>query len=306
MDFSNYIFRSHAVGKIINVPKPLTAKQKETLEVYTKRFNGEGKPLTTNQKEDLISLQHKEIQGRKYFLTDGQKKILSELAYAETHKRTVTLNNSKLTKGIEVEKTSRDLLSRVSNILLTSSNDRRTNKWVTGAIDIDPSEAIIDIKSSWSWESFSNITQEKPNEVYLRQLDCYMELWDIPYSLLCHTLVDTPNKLVDGEIRRLDYQNNVLNIEGDVRDENIEEVKQLVSNHIFTRKGIEDFCDYSSIIHIEWFDDFIEIPAKDRVHMIAHSLEKDRIDQRNECISIARKFMNTVKPINNFSLELIK
>lgn len=305
MDFKDYIFRSHSVGIIINVPKPLTENQKSTLTDYTNRFNGEGRELTSKQKETLIGLQHKEIQSKKYSLTDGQKKILSELAYAETHKRKVILNAPKLTKGIEVEKESRDLLSRVTGLFFTSKKERKNNKWVTGEIDIDPINVIPDIKSSWSWESFSAITQDKPNDIYLRQGDCYMELWGLNDFLLCHTLVDTPNKLVEGEIRRSDYSLNILNVEGEVREECIDEVKKIVSNHIFSRKGLESFCDYSSNVYIEWFDDFVEIPEKDRVHMIPHSFDKVRIEQRNECISLAREFMNTVKPINNFNKDLI-
>ena len=49
MDFSNYIFRSHMVGNIISVPKPLTPNQSETLADYRKRQAGEGRPLTTTR-----------------------------------------------------------------------------------------------------------------------------------------------------------------------------------------------------------------------------------------------------------------
>ena len=55
----------------------------------------------------------------------------------------------------------------------------KNNSWVTGAIDIEPSHLIIDIKSSWSWESFCKILQDKPNELYLRQGDSYMDLWGV-------------------------------------------------------------------------------------------------------------------------------
>ena len=34
MDFSKHIFRAHMVGKIVNIPKPLTANQTETLEAF--------------------------------------------------------------------------------------------------------------------------------------------------------------------------------------------------------------------------------------------------------------------------------
>ena len=294
------------VGKIINVPKPLTLNQKETFEAYLLRESGIGKKLTVNQEKTLISLKHKDNESKIYKLSDGSKKLLSELAYAERYGRKKQINSEKLTKGLEVEKESRDILSRVTGLFLIASTERKSNDWVTGAIDIEPNEVIPDIKSTWSWESFSKIIEDSANEVYLRQLDSYMDLWGKKESLLCHILTDTPNKLVEGEIRRLDYSMNILDMDGNVRDENIDDVKQVISNHIFSRKALEDFCEYSSGVQIEWFKDFKEIPEHERVHMIQHSYDQERIEQRNKSISLAREYMNNVTPRNNFNAKLLR
>lgn len=303
MDFSKYKFRSHMVGKIVNVPKPLTKRQLELLSDYNEKLTI--KPLTVNQTKDWHSLNNKLNESKKFSLTDGIKKTLSELAYAEKYNRRNEINSSKITKGLEVEKNSRDILTRVTGLFLTSSEERKTNDWVTGKIDIEPNDVIVDIKSTWSWSSYSTILQDKPNEIYLRQGDSYMDLWNKKEFLLCHVLTDTPAKLVEGEIRSYDYKHNILNMEGDIRDENIEDVKRIVTNLIFSRKALEDFCDYSTNVHINWFNDFIEIEEKDRVHMILHHFDNDRIMQRNACIELARKHMNTVTSINNFQPELI-
>lgn len=305
MNFSSYIFRSHMVGHIIDVPKPLTQNQSETLNDLSARFNGDGKPLTDKQKETFFSLQNKYNESLKYTLTDSTKKTLSRLVFAEKYGRKVELNSPQISKGLEVEKNARDVLSRVSGMFLTPCEERKTNKWVTGKLDVDPQGVIIDIKSSWSWDSYSTILESSANEIYLRQGDSYMDLWNMKDFILCHILVDTPSKLVEGEIRRYDYQNMILDFEGNVKDECIGEVVQVVSNHIFSRKGLEDFCDYSPNIHIEWFDDFKEIPEHERVHMVPHTFDLIRIEQRNECISLAREYMNTVRPINNFQPSLL-
>jgi hypothetical protein len=294
------------VGKIINVPKPLTGSQIEMFTAYKLRKLGHGKPLTENQEKVFTSLQYKDDQSRVFSLSDGNKKILSELVFAEKYGRKKEINSDKLTKGIECEKEARDLLSRVSGWFFTASTERKSNKWVTGAIDIEPTEVILDIKSSYSWESYSKILESSANEIYLRQGDSYMDLWKLKEFLLCHILVDTPFQIVEREVKRLDYQFDILNIEGDVRDENIEDVKKVITNHIFSQKGLESFCAYSSNVHLDWFDDFVEIPEQDRVHMISHSFDQVRIDQRNECISLAREYMKTVKPVNNFNINLIK
>lgn len=305
MDFSKYLFRSHMVGKIIDVPKPLTENQYNTLKDYLERDSGIGRALTDKQQITLTSLKHQLNQSKIYKLSDSTKNTLSELAFAEKYKRKIEINSSMMTKGLDVEKESRDILSRVTGLFLTASSERKYNKWVTGAIDIEPEHVIPDIKSSWSWESFSKILQDKPNELYLRQGDSYMDLWGIDEFLLCHVLTDTPEKLVDGELRKADYNNNILDVEGNVRDENIEDAKRIITNHIFSRKALEQYCHNSSIINIEWFHDFIEIPEQDRVHMIPHSFDKVRIEQRNECIALAREYMSKSAPINNFKPELL-
>lgn len=305
MDFSKYIFRSHMVGKIINVPKPLSQSSLKMLNDYILRHKGEGRPLTEKQKETLIDLQYKEIQSKKYKLSDASKRELSKIVYATQYGRTTELNSNQITKGLEVEKECRDILSRVTGLFLTSSEERKSNKWVTGKIDIEPNEVISDIKATYSWESFSKILESSANEIYLRQGDSYMDLWGRDNFLLCHILTDTPFNIIDREIKSLDYKHNILNIEGDVRDSNIDDVKKVITNHIFSRKSLEEYCQESSIIYIEWFNDFVEIPEKERIHMIPHSFDKERIEQRNECISLAREYMSTVKPINNFNEKLI-
>lgn len=306
MNFDNYLFRSHMVGKIIDVPKSLTPRQMQMYLDYSKRHHGEGRKLSDKQEKELISLQFRHNESNTYKLSDSTKKILAELAFAEKFKRKVEINSPKLHKGIEVEKSSRDILTRVSGIFLTSCKERKCNDYVTGAIDIEPKDVIIDIKSSWSWTSFCKILQERPNDIYLRQGDSYMDLWQKKDFLLCHVLTDTPFDILEKELRRLDYANNILDLEGNVTDDGVGEVKKLISNHIFSRKALEEYCNYSSNVMIEWFDDFVEVPEKDRVHMISHQFQQERIEQRNECIALSRDYMNNATPINKCNVELIK
>ncbi len=75
-------------------------------------------------------------------------------------------------------------------------------------------------------------------------MDNYMELWNIPHSVIAYVLVDTPYKLISDEIRRLDWDENVLTINGDVRENKIQEVVELVKQHIYTEKGLDEFLDY--------------------------------------------------------------
>lgn len=299
MDFSNYIFRSHMVGNIISAGKPLTEKQCSVLFDYAARDLGNGKPLTENQKKELTSLQHKFNESKSAKLTEGAKGLLSNIVFYEKFGRKKLLENEYLEKGIIAEKQSRDLLSSVLGVFLTEDNERRSNNWVTGKRDIKSDSVIPDIKTKYDFESFAKCLVDSTSEIYLRQLDCYMDLWNIPDSVLCHVLVDTPFNLIEMALRKEGYKKDIFNYDGDLKEGSIPDAKALICNHIYTREGLEKFCEQSSCIYIEWFDDFVEIPAKDRIHMIPHSYQKERIEQRNESILLGREFMNTVRPINN-------
>lgn len=294
MEFNDYLFRSHFVGQIISVPKPLTANQKETLEAYKTK-----EKLSDKQQADFISLQHKDNESKVFKLTDGAKKILNRIVFYENHGRRTLLDNQYLEKGLRVEKASRDLISECLGIPLVYDDERRSNKWVTGKRDINTDGVVIDIKSKWNFDTFSDSLIDSSSEIYLRQLDCYMDLWDCKESILCHVLIDTPLDMVEKQIKYAAFKDDLMTLEGDIKDEAIESIVSLVSNSIYTREGLELFCEQSSSVYIEWFNDFVEIPIHKRVHMVAHSLDPIRLEQRNECIRLAREYMNTVTPINN-------
>lgn len=300
MDWTKYRFRSHWVGNIVSVPVGLTESQKATLNDYRQRSSGEGRPLTDKQRETLIELEYKELKSNEYRLTDGQKKLLNELYFFEKYGRKNDLDFKQLRKGLEVEKLSRDLLSQITGMYFTSNPENRSNEWVTGTTDVKPSEGIvIDIKSSWSFESYSNILQSKANDVYLRQLDCYMELWECDQSLLCHVLIDTPFQIINDELKRQSYKYNWLDFDGDVKPDFIPDIVDIVQNHVYSREALEAFCLQSSICELYWFNDFREVPKDERVHMIHHEYDSNRIDQRNKSITLAREYLSDVKPLNN-------
>ena len=299
MNFDNYVFRSHMVGHIVSPPRPLSETARKQLNDFSEREDGNGRPLTDKQKETLIDLRYKELKSKKYELTTTAKNICSNIVGYEKHGRRKTLESQYLDKGIANEKESRDLMSRILGVPLVYDGERKTNDWVTGQRDIKHDKIVFDIKSKWDYETFNKSLIEGNNEIYLRQLDCYMDLWDIKDSILCHVLTNTPFNLIEGMIRKEDWKNDILDINGEVRDEKIGKVVSIVESAIYTRQGLEDFCTQSGTIHLEWFADFVEIPENERIHMVAHPFQKERIEQRNESIKIAREFMNTVKPINN-------
>jgi hypothetical protein len=306
MKYNKYKFRCHYQGSLVSVPKPLTDKQQETLSAYRDRAKGIGKPLTVKQEEEWHSLEAKYQDSKTYKLSDTAKNLCAEIVFNENHGRKKVVTSKYFDKGLGVEKKSRDILSNILNIRLTNDPERKENDWVIGSRDIASKNIIIDIKSTFDFNTFNKHLLDNKHEYYFRQLDSYMDLWNIKDSILAYVLVDTPEKLIDDEIRRYDWRNDILNFEGNIRDENIEDVKQIINEHLFTRKGLEDYCLQSQNVHIEWFDDFVEIPIEGRVHLVNHQYEKERIEQRNECLTLCREFMETVKPMNNITINNLK
>ncbi|MFY7733581.1 MAG: hypothetical protein ACOVSR_08865 [Bacteroidia bacterium] len=301
MTFKDYIFRSSFTGNIISVPKPLTSNQNETLEAYRLK-----EKLTERQKADWHSLENKLNESKQFKLTEGAKKLLNQIVFYEKHGRITSLENDYLEKGNRVEKDARDLMTKVLGIPLVKDDERRTNKWVTGKRDINTKNIVLDIKSKWDFNTFNSALVDSSNEIYLRQGDNYMELWEVKDFLLCHVLVDTPFDIIIKQLHKLHWNNVILDlghtnfIDGQISNpDSIELVIREINNHIYTREGLESFCDEHQSIKIEWFDDFKEIPESQRIHMIAHSFDKIRIEQRNECIKLAREYMDTVNPVNN-------
>lgn len=304
MDFSRYKFRCHYQGSLVSLPKQLTENQNETLKAYRDRANGIGRALTAKQKETWHSIETKNNDSQVYKLTDTAKTICTNIVFYERFNREFRLNNKYFEKGLEVEKASRDLVSEVIGTNLVADDERKENEWVTGKRDIKHDELIVDIKSTYDFVSFNKHLIDTNDEFYFRQLDSYMDLWGIKQSLLAYVLVDSPFKVIDDEIRRISYKENLITIDGDIREESIGRVVEIVKNHLFSRQALVDFCHQSVNVMIEWFTDFKEVPKSDRLHLVPHSFSKERIEQRNECLALCREHMNTVKPMNNINFKI--
>jgi len=140
-----------------------------------------------------------------------------------------------------------------------------------------------------------------------------MELEEKKESLLIHVLVDTPPFIIEKDIRAILNNPNYTTISGELTDEGLESMQSLIFNHTFTNKGVKNLLDTPFRIYGDdyfefsksFFSNFTEMDIKERIHMIPHSFNQDRIKQRNESIVLAREYMNSVKPLNNYKINLI-
>jgi hypothetical protein len=106
-------------------------------------------------------------------------------------------------KGNEVEEKAIELTEDVLGFeFLTKNEDYYQNDWVKGTPDIITTSLVIDVKSSWSGDTFPFFETELPNKDYYYQVMGYMWLTGKKNALISYCLINTPEEIVNDEIRR--------------------------------------------------------------------------------------------------------
>jgi hypothetical protein len=109
-------------------------------------------------------------------------------------------------KGNEVEEKSIELTEDVLGFeFLTKNEDYFENEWIKGTPDIITHSLVIDVKSSWSGETFPFFESELPNKDYYYQVMGYMWLTGKKNALISYCLINTPEEIVNDEIRRTSW-----------------------------------------------------------------------------------------------------
>lgn len=109
------------------------------------------------------------------------------------------IDNKYVKKGIQVEDDSIKLYNEVFFTDYKKNTERLKNDWITGECDINTGKKIIDIKSSWSAETFPATKDDIDASDYEWQLRGYMMLYKVPFAELAYCLVDTPDELLGYE-----------------------------------------------------------------------------------------------------------
>jgi hypothetical protein len=125
------------------------------------------------------------------------KSYIIEQAKQDFYGYRTQLMNKYVLKGLEQEQDSIDLLNGVRFQNYVKNEQRAENEYLTGCCDIITEDSIIDIKSSWSLETFPATTFElKDLSEYEWQGRGYMWLYDMPSFELCYVMVSTYPELL--------------------------------------------------------------------------------------------------------------
>ena len=133
-------------------------------------------------------------------LSETTKSYIRAVAKQDFYGYNVELNNKYINKGKLQEPDSIELFNSVMFSNYSKNTERLNNEWLTGEADIVLDDQIIDIKTSWSLETFPATSEEGINKDYEWQLRAYMMLYNKNYASLVYCMVTTnPNLLNEWE-----------------------------------------------------------------------------------------------------------
>jgi len=144
-------------------------------------------------------------------LSQTAKSYIIQKAKEDFYDYRSEINNKYITKGLAQEQDSIDLLNLVRVEDYKKYEHRAENEWLTGSCDIITENLIIDIKTSWSLDTFPATSYElKDLSEYEWQGRAYMWLYDRPTFELCYVMVSTaPELLGDFDNSSLHYVDHI-------------------------------------------------------------------------------------------------
>jgi hypothetical protein len=140
-----------------------------------------------------------EPKGKDETLSAGAKTAIIKQAKEFIYGYDEIITSKYMTKGLEVEDQSIELLNSVLFTNFVKNTERKTNDWITGECDIVGNNRIHDIKSSWSLSTFPVLASQGEDKTYEWQGRAYMMLWDMDEFEIDYCLVSTPKHLIGYE-----------------------------------------------------------------------------------------------------------
>lgn len=170
--------------------------------------------LTDKQKEELLKLEEKEkiteIQKTKLEtlinkrdnieLPSGVKTHCKNWRKSKLYNRRASFSSKYTQKGHIVEDNSIDFVANYLDYGMLMKNEKFfESEYMMGTPDVILKDHLIDVKNSWSWETFPLFEDEIPDNAYYWQAQVYMNLVNRDNYKLIYVLSDTPINLIERE-----------------------------------------------------------------------------------------------------------
>ena len=174
-------------------------------------------------------------RSKKEVVSETTKTYLQEIWIQENYGRKKIITSKYMTKGVESEDDSIQLLSSYLAQKLDKNEMRFKNEYILGTPDVITETSVIDVKTSWDLFTFlkSELTKN-----YYAQIQCYLDLTNRTHGTLAYCLVDTPVEMVNDEVNKLNYL--FKEIDSYTNTEFIKMEKQIRKNMAFSDIPLQD------------------------------------------------------------------
>lgn len=203
--------RCSAIADIMVGNMGLTDIQEEKLATLSVK-----ETLTKLQGEELANLQHKKLFPE---LPKGVQTYCMTWITEQLYGRRKEFDSKYTRKGNEVEADSIKFIAKMLGYTdfaietgeFIKNEDYFENEFMTGTPDVLPilSQLIVDAKNSWICFTFPLFDVELPEQRYWWQGQGYMSLTSRSEYKVAYTLMNTPDLIIDSEMRRYGYANNI-------------------------------------------------------------------------------------------------
>lgn len=197
-------FRASSLGRIManaqSIDPALLTDELAAISRKTKK--------TDEEKALLLPLQQQSLSA-------GAKTYCEEIAGEFVYGYESVVTGKYLEKGLLVEPDALELFNIVNFTEYEKNTERRTNEWITGECDVQATGKIVDLKSSWSLETFPKTAAKGRDVDYEWQGRAYMMLWDEPRFDIAYCMVNTPEHLIgyeDPTLHSVDHINPALRV----------------------------------------------------------------------------------------------
>jgi hypothetical protein len=137
------------------------------------------------------------------------KSYIEQIAKETFFKYHTEINSKYIDKGQQQEHDSIELLNIVRQESYAKHIGRVENEYLTGECDILADDRIIDVKTSWSWDTWPELPKKAQNSDYEWQMRAYMLLYDRNMAEVIHCMVTTDPDLLSAydnhELHQVDH-----------------------------------------------------------------------------------------------------
>jgi hypothetical protein len=165
-------------------------------------------------------------------LSQTAKSYINQIAKQDFYGYESPIINRYLDKGTNQELESIQLLNAVRFEDFHKNSVRKTNDFMTGECDIVTVSSIIDIKTSWSIDTFPELPEDIDSNQYEWQGRAYMYLYDKPEFELVYCMVSTWDEFLtqydDKALHKVDHIDPAKRITSMLFERDLELEQQMI------------------------------------------------------------------------------